>query len=312
MKRRELLKTSAAFGVVATIQSLAGGRLFASVAEVANPAKNDSKDSAADRPNPLVPPAHGPIPVAFVISEGAVVIDFSGPWEVFQDTHSVHGEPFFHLYTVAETTKPVIASAGLQIVPDFTFQNAPAPKVIVIPAQNGESAAMLQWIRASAKNADVTMSVCTGAYVLAKTGLLSGKAATTHHSSYTEFAMQFPDIELKRGARFVEAGKVASAGGLSSGIDLALRVVERYYGRERAEQTADMMEYQGQGWLDPDSNRVYRDARVSTDAHPLCPVCSMDADPDLKSVYKGKTYYFCMQEHKDLFDKAPEKFISTI
>jgi len=312
MKRRELLKRSAALGFMAAIPSLGGGFLACAVTGKAQngPDKASSaKDKPANRPSPLVPPANGSIPVAFLISDGAVVIDFAGPWEVFQDTHTARGEAFFHLYTVAETLKPVRASAGMKIVPDFTFKTAPAPKVIVIPAQNGESAAMLDWIRTSAKMADVTMSVCTGAYVLAKTGLLSGKAATTHHSSYTEFAMQFPDIQLKRGARFVEAGNVASAGGLSSGIDLALRVVERYYGRERAEQTADMMEYQGQGWLDPDSNQVYAKPRVSTDAHPLCPVCSMEGDPDVKSVYKGKTYYFCSQDHKEMFDKAPASFV---
>src|SRR5208282_6166889 len=133
-----------------------------------------------------------------------------------------------------------------KIVPDFNLRMAPTPKVIVIPAQGGESPAMLEWIRKSSNTADVTMSVCTGAYLLAKTGLLKGKAATTHHGAYADFAMQFPDIELRRGARFVEEGNLASAGGLSSGIDLALRVVERYYSRDRAQQTADMMEYQGQ------------------------------------------------------------------
>jgi putative intracellular protease/amidase/YHS domain-containing protein len=303
MKRRELLKTSAGFGLMIAMHSLSPGKLYAG-------AVND-KDGALDGPRPLIPPAKGPIPVAFVISDGAVVIDFSGPWEVFQDAHSVHGDPFFHLYTVAETTRSVTASAGLKIVPDYTFQNAPSPKVIVIPAQNHASPAMLEWIRMSAKSADLTMSVCTGAYILAETGLLAGKAATTHHGSYTEFAMQFPDVELKRGARFVEVGNLASAGGLSSGIDLALRVVERYYGRDRAEQTADMMEYQGQGWLDPNSNRSYAKARVSTDEHPLCPVCAMDADPDLKSAYKGKAYYFCSQEHKEMFDATPDKFVNV-
>jgi putative intracellular protease/amidase/YHS domain-containing protein len=311
MNRRELLKRSAALGFMASIPSVAAGKLFAGAGTDKAQSSTD-KDRPVDRPSPLVPPAKGPIPVAFVVSEGAVVIDFAGPWEVFQDVHTPQGEEFFHLYTVAETTKPVTASAGLKIVPDYTFQTAPSPKVIVIPAQNGDSAAMLEWIRTSAKTADVTMSVCTGAYLLARTGLLSGKAATTHHSSYSEFAMEFPDIQLKRGARFVEDGNLASSGGLSAGIDLALRVVERYYGRERAEQTADMMEYQGQGWLNPNSNQAYAKARVSTDEHPVCPVCAMDADPALKSVYKGKTYYFCFQGHKEMFDKAPAKFTNAV
>src|SRR5205823_7734954 len=115
---------------------------------------------------------------------------------------------------------------GMQIIPDYTFAHAPAPKVIVIPAQSEPSAAMLEWIRRSSKNTDVTMSVCTGAFVLAKTGLLFGKSATTYHAAFNSFAMEFPDVQLKRGARFVENGNLASAGGLSSGIDLALRVVE--------------------------------------------------------------------------------------
>ncbi len=309
MNRRDLLKRSVALGFMTAIPSLAAGELFtgAGTANAESPQEQE-KDRFADRPSPLTPPAKGPIPVAFVVSDGAVVIDFAGPWEVFQDVHDAQGQGFFNLYTVGETTKTVTASAGLKIVPDYTFQTGPAPKVIVIPAQNGESAAMLEWIRTSAKAADVTMSVCTGAYVLAKTGLLSGKAATTHHSAYTEFAMQFPDIQLVRGARFVEDGNLASAGGLSSGIDLALHVVERYYGRERARQTADMMEYQGQGWLDPNSNQAYAKRRISTDEHPVCPVCDMDGDPALKSVYKGKTYYFCSPDHKEVFDKAPAKF----
>jgi transcriptional regulator GlxA family with amidase domain len=170
---------------------------------------------------------------------------------------------------------------------------------------------MLDWIRKATKNTDVTMSVCTGAFVLAHTGLLSGRAATTHHNSYKTFAMQFPDIRCKRGARFVEDGNLATAGGLSSGIDLALRVVERYFGREAASKTAYQMEYQGQGWLNADSNEIYAKVRPSTDQHPLCPVCDMDVDPQTanKSVYEGKTYYFCTKEHKAAFDANPEKFV---
>jgi putative intracellular protease/amidase/YHS domain-containing protein len=259
----------------------------------------------------LKSPAQGTIPVAFLISEGAVIIDFCGPWEVFRDVN-IPGRPDspFRLYTVSDTTSPIHAGGGMQIIPDYTFANAPAPKVIVIPAQSKPSEAMLTWIRESTKNTDVTMSVCTGAFVLAKTGLLSGKSATTFHSAFTLFAMQFPDIQLKRGARFVENGNLATAGGLSSGIDLALRVVERYYGRDIAQKTAYNMEYQGQGWMNPDSNQAYATTPVSTAEHPLCPVCGMDVDvkTDPKSVFKGKTYYFCSDDDKATFDAAPEKF----
>lgn len=303
MNRRDLFKHTAAFGLAAGTSYLAATcRAIAGTQESAEASLNPNP------PQPLTPPATGSIPVAFVISKGAAVIDFGGPWEVFENVETAKGESCFTPYTVAETADPVVVSGGLTILPNFTFQTAPTPKVIVIPAQRGESPAMLEWIRTASKTTDLTMSVCTGAAVLARSGLLTGKAATTHHGAYTAFAALFPDVQLKRGARFVEDGKFASSGGLSSGIDLALRVVERYYGRARAAQVADVMEYQGQGWLDANSNQRYATARLSSDEHPLCPICSMEADRGLKSMYEGKSYYFCERSHKGLFDAAPAKF----
>ena len=94
------------------------------------------------------------------------------------------------------------------------------------------------------------MSVCTGAFQLGKAGLLSGKTATTHHDFLDRFAQSFPDVKVKRGLRFVEDDeKISTAGGLSSGIDLALRVVDRYFGRDVAQATATYMEYQSKGWI---------------------------------------------------------------
>jgi putative intracellular protease/amidase/YHS domain-containing protein len=313
MNGRKLLKTAADFGLIMAIALSAMGELFASSGPVEATSGPDGNKPAVTV-NPLKPPAQGSIPVAFLVSEGAVIIDFCGPWEVFQDVNIPgRSNAPFRLYTVAETTAPIRASGGMRIVPDCTLENAPAPKVIVIPAQSEPSEAVLEWIRKSTKNTDVTMSVCTGAFVLAKTGLLSGKTATTFHAAFRPFAIQFPDIHLKRGARFVEDGNLATAGGLSSGIDLALRVVERYYGREIARKTAYDMEYQGQGWMNPDSNQVYANPPVSTAEHPLCPVCGMGVDPATapKSVFKGKTYYFCSQGDKDQFDATPDKFANS-
>jgi len=132
--------------------------------------------------------------------------------------------------------------------------------LIVVPAFDDHTKvtpAMLQWIRKSSEATDLTMSVCGGAFVLGQAGLLDGKSATTHHKAYQHFAAEFPKTQLKRGFRFVDDGKISTAGGLTSGFDLALHVVDRYFGRDVAEKTAYFLEYQGKGWLDPGSNSIY-------------------------------------------------------
>ena len=164
INRTDLLNTVSRIGLAAALALFVVAQLSASAARA---------ETATT--NPLKPPAQGQIPIAFVISEGAVIIDFCGPWEVFRDVNIPGRQDGpFQLYTVSDKTDPITAGGGMKIVPNYTFANAPAPKVIVIPAQSEPSAAMLKWIRESTKNTDVTMSVCTGAFVLAKTGLLSG------------------------------------------------------------------------------------------------------------------------------------------
>jgi transcriptional regulator GlxA family with amidase domain len=200
------------------------------------------------------PRASGTTTVAFVLTQGATMIDFAGPWEVFQDVMvperggSHEDQMPFELFTVAEKPEPLRVTGGMQVTPDYTIDNAPAPRVIVVPAHRG-SPRMVDWIRAASAKTDLTFSVCTGAFHLARTGLLKGKAATTHHDFLDSFAQEFPDIPLRRGVRFVEHERVATAGGLSSGIDLALRVVERYFGRPAAQRTAAYMEYESRGWM---------------------------------------------------------------
>src|SRR5205809_5636073 len=313
MNKIEFVYRIARFGFLLALGVLALRAIFATAAPVKTDARSKPIEVAAETTS-LKPPDKGQIPVAFLISDGAVVIDFCGPWEVFQDVMIPGRQDMpFRLYTVAETKKTIRTSGGMQIVPDYTIQNAPLPKVIVIPAQSRPSPAVLEWISKSSKSTDVTMSVCTGAFVLAKTGLLNGKSATTYHGAFERFAIQFPTVQLKRGARFVENGNLATAGGLSSGIDLALRVVERYFGREVARKTAYNMEYQGEGWMNPDSNQTYATLPVSTPEHTLCAVCSMDVDPKVapKSVFKGTTYYFCSDDDKKTFDAGPEKFVAA-
>lgn len=309
MKTQSRFAVTAVFTIVALTILLVIG--FAKASGAGKGPEQTAASAGASVSNSLTPPANGTIPVAFLISEGAVMIDFTGPWEVFQDVHLPNGKMPFQLYTVSETTKPIHASGGMKIVPDYSIANAPAPKVLVIPAQSDWSEATKVWVRKVAKTADVTMSVCTGAFELASTGLLSGKPATTHHAAYNSLATKYPDIQVKRGARFVEVGNIATAGGLSSGIDLALRVVDRYYGSEVARQTAFAMEYQGEGWKNADSNSIYAQPYAQSAEHPVCPICGMAVDPATapKSAYKGKTYYFMNDDHKQQFEANPEAYM---
>jgi len=302
MKRRELLQLTGSLSLASALPRLA---------MPGTPAK--AATAAADA-NSLIPPRNGAIPVAFLLSEGAVVIDFAGPWEVFEKAYVPGPNPHpFELYTVAETAAPIQAGGRMTIVPNYAITSAPPPRVLVVPAQNDPSEAVLNWIRQVSRSTDLTMSVCTGAFLLAKAGLLAGKPATTHHQAYADLAMSYPDILVRRGARFVEVGNLATSGGLTSGIDLALRVVERYFGRDVALRTADNLEYQGLGWMNPDSNSEYAKRRLSTDQHPLCPVCDMEVDPANapKTTYRGRTYYFCMEAHKRLFDAFPDDFVGA-
>lgn len=197
----------------------------------------------------------GPLPrrdrirVAFMLGRGANVVDTTGPWEVFQDVMlpgDDHRHPF-ELYTVAASRDLVEMTGGLKVAPHFTIANAPQPHVIVVPAQASHPA-MLAWLSKAAAGADVTMSVCTGAFQLARAGLLNGHAATTHHQFWDKFAAEFPDVELRRGLRFVDSGRIATAGGLTSGFDMALHVVARYFGDAVAETTARYLEHDSQGW----------------------------------------------------------------
>jgi transcriptional regulator GlxA family with amidase domain len=210
---------------------------------------------AASRDRKLRPPAKGAIPVAFVLTDGATVIDFAGPWEVFQDVmvegrgSSADDQMPFRLFTVSDSKEPIRASGGLRIIPDYTFDDAPQPRIVVIGAQAGRSPKMIDWMRRMTKQSDVVMSVCTGAFKLALTGALEGKPATTHHEYYDAFQARFPGVRLERGKRFVRSDPgIFTAGGLTSGIDLALHVVEQYFGREAADRTARYMEYEGTGW----------------------------------------------------------------
>lgn len=199
----------------------------------------------------------GPLPrrekirVAFMLGEGTNVIDTAGPWEVFQDVmlgDSGDHHHSFELYTVGPVGKKTLTmTGGLRVEPHYTIKNAPQPNVIVVPAQSATDDTRA-WLRNASAGTDVTMSVCTGSFQLARAGLLEGLAATTHHDYWDAFAKEFPKIELRRGLRFVDNGRIATAGGLTSGIDMALHVVSRYFDNDVAAATAKYMEYSSEAW----------------------------------------------------------------
>jgi transcriptional regulator GlxA family with amidase domain len=149
----------------------------------------------------------------------------------------------FAPFTVAPSTEPVTGTAGLTFVPHHDLAHAPEARVVVVPAHHAMPES-LAWLKRVSRSADLVMSVCTGAFVLARAGLLDGLTATTHHEYQYAPARDFPRIKVERGVRYTEHERVATAAGLTSGIDLALRVVERYYGGDQARATAAYLEYQ--------------------------------------------------------------------
>ncbi len=221
-----------------------GSTIAASVALFGAGTANGAAPGSA--PTPL--PKRGRINVAFMLGDNANVIDTAGPWEVFQDVMlgNFHHNPF-ELYAVAPEEGPLKMTGGLVVQPHYSVKNAPQPHVIVVPAHKS-TAGSREWLARASAGTDVTMSVCTGAFQLARAGLLKGIPATTHHDFFESFAKEFPDIELRRGLRFVDSGRIATAGGLTSGIDLALHVVARYFGVEAAARTAQYMEYTSDAW----------------------------------------------------------------
>ncbi len=185
---------------------------------------------------------------AILLFDDVEVLDFAGPFEVFSVTNELGGYSILNVYTVAVEKAPVIARNGLSINPDYAISEAPAPSILIVPGGIGTRPVLQQddvisWIKKSANSADKVLSVCTGALLLAKAGLLEGLRATTHHSAFEALAAIAPNTEIVSDERFVDNGKIITSGGISAGIDMSLYVIELIYGRDTAERTAAYMEY---------------------------------------------------------------------
>ncbi|GAB4512399.1 MAG: DJ-1/PfpI family protein [Anaerolineae bacterium] len=188
--------------------------------------------------------------VAIVLFDDVEVLDFAGPFEVFAVTRDYrNGETeLFNVYTVAETPGPVIARNGLSVNPDYTLENCPKPDIFVVPGGVGTRKQMnndvlLQWVQARNAEAELALSVCTGALVLARAGLLHNLAATTYHTAFDLLHELTPTTTLRPGDRFVDNGRIITSAGISAGIDMSLYVLAKLHGIEQARWTANHMEY---------------------------------------------------------------------
>jgi transcriptional regulator GlxA family with amidase domain len=198
-------------------------------------------------PTKLTIPASGTINVAFVISDDTTLIDLAGPMQTF-DQAQTGDDRGFHTYTVSEDTKPIKAGT-LTVTPDFTFANAPDADIVVVGAQLGDSKKYLDYYRRMNARGKLMLSVCTGVSKFAAAGILDGKQATTHHDFVDTFQTKFPNVTFVRDRAWVQsAPTIFTAGGETSGIDLALHIIELYFDRDVALKTARYMEYRGPDW----------------------------------------------------------------
>lgn len=191
--------------------------------------------------------------VGIVLFENIEVLDFCGPFEVFSATRlneeKRREDPSpFEVMLIAEKNDPVITTGGMTVIPDLTFENCPKLDILVVPGGWGtrkelKNPVMLNWLRIRASEVETLTSVCTGSMLLGFAGLLDGCRATTHWRSLDWMRESFPAVTVEYDEHVVEDGRILTSAGISAGIDMALKVVARYYGEAVARATAMHMEY---------------------------------------------------------------------
>ena len=191
--------------------------------------------------------------MAILIFEEVEVLDFAGPFEVFSVASRValrDGDSSiapFSVHLCASSELPVRARGGLTVLPDYALSDAPQPDVLIVPGGVVtwvlEDTAVIEWISRSHLAAEVTASVCTGAFVLGRAGLLAGKASTTHWEDIADLRRQVPDTLVIENVPYVDEGRIVTSAGVSSGIEMNLRLVSRLTTPELARRTARQIEY---------------------------------------------------------------------
>ncbi len=198
--------------------------------------------------------------VAVLLFNDVEVLDFAGPFEVFSVTGKRDGSDPFDVYTVAEN--PIIqARNSLTITPTYTLQHCPQADILVVPGGGGKRSdgtlfgtrkeksnpVLLEWLKVTSQNTELVLSVCTGALLLAKAGMMDGLRATTHHRALEELQSDAPTATVVANERIVDNGNIIFSGGISAGIDASFHVVKKLLGEEAAKETATYMEYDWRG-----------------------------------------------------------------
>jgi len=193
--------------------------------------------------------------VLILAFDGVEALDFAGPFEVFTTASRVSQrlnpgtEAPFEVASVALASagQPVQARAGLRLLADHNLADNPTADLLIVPGGVVDapmaSPATLRWIAKCAAGAQLAASVCTGAFLLAKSGVLTQEAVTTHWEDIADLREQFPLLDVREGERWIDSGRVVSSAGISAGIDMSLYLVERLAGRALAERTARQMDY---------------------------------------------------------------------
>jgi len=190
--------------------------------------------------------------VAILVFDDVEVLDFAGPFEVFAVTDELRSHAEFNVTTVSPAPGTIRARNGLRVVPDCAIDACPQPEILVVPGGLGtrpllRNDVFIEWIRNKSGASEATMSVCTGALLLAQAGLLDGRRVTTHHGAFDTLRSLAPNAIVDPGARFHDSGNILTAAGISAGIDCSLHLVGRLLGDAAAAATAAYMEYERRG-----------------------------------------------------------------
>ena len=284
-----------------------------------------------------------PLNVAIFLYEGVELLDFAGPYEVFGNTGG------FNVYTISYLPEVgVFPKNTIKLKPDYQLVDCPKPDIIILPGATPEGVMrvynnqeVMEWIKETDKNTQLTMSVCTGAYFLSKNGILDGKSVTTHHGAIDYLQKYTPKANVLRNTRFVEDGKLITTAGVSAGLDGALHIVEKLKGLATAKSIASLLEYdhwkpnlgvvigaknqiesslqkpkKGNNKLSMKQKKDADNQEVTRDffAEKIDPVCKMPVEDDTKilSKYKGKKVGFCSVVCQEMFDKNPKKYMVSI